>query len=125
MSEAKEKNPVVLVEAIGILPSLIKTIASVVKSKKKDKAEGPKSDPSAAPTPGEAVVASIKDAVSGEISSTRLLNLGGSLIIIYIAWEDIAAHGLTTKNLVLIGIGGLYSIAMALVTFLKDRYAKA
>ncbi len=120
--EAKEKNPIVLVEAISILPSLVKTLGSIFKRKTKEKAEKINLDPS---TPaGAAIVGHLKDAVSGEISSTRLLNVGGSLIIIYIAWEDIALNGLTSKNIALVGVGALYSAVMAFITYLKDRSGK-
>lgn len=113
----EKKNPAVLIKAIGILPSIIQTIASVVKAKK-DKKEAAKPEPE---TVAEGVVNSIKDAVSGEISSKRLLNIGGFGLIITIAVADISTYGITKQNLCLIGLGAAYSIAMSLITYLSER----
>jgi hypothetical protein len=115
--ESKEKNPIVLVEAISILPSLIKTLGSVFK-RKKDKPEEDKEKPEGA---GAQVVESIKDAVSGEISSKKLLNIGGFGLIIAIAISDIGIRGITKQNLVLVGLGVAYSIAMSLITAWGER----
>lgn len=115
----KEKNPVVLVEAISILPSLIKTLGSVFKRKTKDGGEKAPLDP--ATPPGAAIVEHFKDAVSGEISSTRLLNIGGATIIIYIAWGDMQANGLNWHNIALVVVGAAYSLAMSLISAWGDR----
>ncbi len=115
--ENKEKNPVVLVEAISILPTLIKTVASIFK-RKQDNPKEEKEKPEGA---GAQVIESIKDAVSGEISSKKLLNVGGFGLIIALAVADISAHGITKLNLCLVGIGVAYSVAMSIITWLSER----
>ena len=114
MSEQK-KNPLV----VGILtavPSLISTISGIIKDKREAKAEKEETA-----TTGEAVIESIKEITSGTFSSKRLLNVGGTALIIMLASADITAHGITKLNLALICVGAAYSLGMSIVTWLSER----
>jgi len=50
------------------------------------------------------------------ISSKRVLNLTGTAAIITVALFLIKKDGITENNLILIGIGAIYSIAMSFIT---------
>lgn len=121
MSE-KKKNPL-LAGLISLIPSAISTISTIVKDKK-EKKEADKAlegQHVITPTVAEAAVASMKDMVSGSISSKRVLNIGGTTLIIALAMADISAHGLSKLNLALICIGAAYSLGMPLITYLSEK----
>lgn len=115
----KKKNPF-LIALVSLLPEAIKTVTSIIKDKKERKAEDAVLKETTATT-GEAIVESIKEAVSTNISSKRLLNIAGSGLIITMAITNIGVHGLTKLNLGLICIGVVYSLGMSLITYLSDR----
>lgn len=104
----------ILAGLISLVPNLITTISSVIKDKKEKKAIE-------VPTPAGAIVDSMKEMVSGSISSKRILNIGGSGLIISLAISNIGTNGLTKQNLALIAIGVAYSLGMTLLTWLSER----
>lgn len=110
------KNPLIA-GIISLIPQAISTISSIVKDKKDRKAEA-KIEPA---TTGEAIVDSVKDMVSGSISSKRVLNIGGTGLIITLAMANISTQGLTKLNLALICVGACYSLGMSLITFFSER----
>ena len=103
---------------ISLIPQAITTISSIVKDKKEKKEVN---TPPVPPTPAGAIVDSMKEMVSGSISSKRLLNIGGSGLIISLAMSNISTNGLTKQNLALIAIGVTYSLGMSLITWLSER----
>jgi len=110
------KNPLII-GLFSLLPKAIETVATIVKDKKERKEEAKIE----ATTTGEAIVDSLKDVVTGSISSKRLLNIGGFGLIITLAISDISSHGITKQNLYLVALGIAYSISMSLITFLSER----
>lgn len=111
------KNPLLIANLISILPKAIETISSIVKDKKEKK----EAQTNAEATPGQVIVDSVKDAVSGSISSKRVLNIVGTGAIITLAMGDISTHGLSKLNLCLIALGATYSLGMSLITYLSER----
>ena len=113
MSEQK-KNPVIT-ELISIIPSAISAITSIVKDKREKKLQD------AIPVTTGEISGAIKDITSGTLSSKRILNIAGSGLIVTLAVSDITVHGLSKLNLILIGIGVVYSLGMSFLTFLSER----
>jgi len=120
--ETKKKNPI-LAGLITLLPNLVTTVSSIIKDKR-DKKQAEKEDVAHGTpyvTTGETIVDSLKEAVTGDISSKRVLNIGGFGLIVSIAVSDIGVHGITKQNLVLVGLGIAYSLGMSLITWLSER----
>lgn len=112
------KNPLIIGLA-SIIPQAFQVISSVIKDKKERKEA--KINPDA--TTGEVIAESVKDAISGSISSKRVLNIVGTGAIITLAMGDISTHGLSKLNLCLIALGATYSLGMSLTTYLSERKA--
>lgn len=110
------KNPLII-GAVSLLPNLISAISSIIKDKKVQKEE----TKSEATTTGEVILNSVKEITDGSISSKRVLNIGGTGLIIMLAYNDISTHGITKQNICLIGIGVVYSLGMSLVTYLSEH----
>ena len=101
---------------ISLIPQVVTTISSVVKDKRERKEA--KTTPV---TGGETIMESVKEMVSGTVSSKRLLNIGGFGLIISLAITNINANGLTKLNLGLIAAGIIYSLGKAVITWLSER----
>lgn len=116
MEEAKKKSPLIIGLA-SIFPQVIGAIVSIIKDKR-EKREVIKEETQ---TTGEAIIESVKDVVGGSISSKRILNLGGTGLIITLAINDISLHGLSKLNLGLVVLGVVYSLGMSFITCLSER----
>ena len=110
-----KKNPLIA-GLLTSIPSIVSGVVGIIKDKKQAKTE-----PKETTTTGEAVIESIKEITSGTISSKRLLNIGGTALIITLAVNDITANSITKLNLVLIAVGAVYSLGMTLITWLSER----
>jgi len=117
MSENK-KNPLITLAA-GALPGVIKTVVSLIQDKKKASAE---STAAPAATIGEEVkqiAEQVKDGV--QLSSKRLLNVVGTGVIVTFALSDMGVNGITKMNLIVLGMGALYSLGISLVSYLSEK----
>ena len=61
----------------------------------------------------------IKKGIS--ISSKRVLNLVGTSVIVSFALMDMQAKGINQFNMIVLGFGAAYSVAMSLITAWKER----
>lgn len=114
----EKKNPL-LVGLIGIIPAAVKTISSIVKDKKPGAAEVLTSAEET--TLGGQIVGGIKDAVSGSISSKRVINLGGTAAITSFAISDMVQNGINLSNFSVLALGAAFCVAMTFVTAWSER----
>lgn len=103
------KNPL-LFKALSLVLTVGGLIADKRKAKKAKEAAG---DAINAPDTLEAELPTI--------SATRALNLGGTVTLIGYALADMQANGITKFNLILAACGVVYSVGLALVSYLKEK----
>lgn len=115
--EAQKKNP--LAALIAIAPGIINTAISLIKDKKKISNENVLIGESTQPAGTQFIQEDIGKGI--QLSSKRLMNIGGTGLIITLAIADITTHGITKQNLCLVGLGILYSVAMSVITYLSER----
>lgn len=58
---------------------------------------------------------------SESLSLTRLSNVVGTPVIIGFALNDMMSQGINKNNLLVLGIGVVYSVGLGVVTYLKER----
>ena len=103
---------------LAAVPGLLNTGLSLIRDKKQKKENKITGEAIADPT--ELINKDVEVGVS--LSSKRILNIAGTGIIITIAVNDLTANGITRYNLILFGIGVLYSVSMAFVTYLTEKH---
>jgi len=108
--------PPALAGFLNIGGMIINSVVSIVQDKKRKKngdAEIPQGEELLIPPIGSA----IKSIATGvKLSSKRLLNLGGTGVIISIAVTDYAANGLSWPGVALFALGAVYCAVMAWIT---------
>ena len=103
-----------LAAILNIGGMVINSVVSIVQDKKRKKdGEVPEGEELLIPPIGSAV----RSLATGvKLSSKRLLNLGGTGVIISIAVADYASNGLTVENIALFSVGAIFSLIMAWIT---------
>lgn len=105
--EAK-KNPLIA-GLLTLAPQIVSGITSFVKDKREKREE--KKNENATVT--EVLVDSVKEITAGTFSSKRLMNVGGTAILIY--------HGISTNDVRVMALGVVYSIGMGIITYLSEK----
>lgn len=100
---AKKTNPV-LIE--GLLNLGTKLVSTVIDKRAAKKAAGD---------------AAAGNATAAPLSSTRLVNVIGTPVIIGFALNDMATAGINQQNLIVLGCGVVYSVALAFITYFKEK----
>ncbi len=113
------KNPFTAI--VSLLPVVVSTVTSIIKDKKKKEAEAGNIAITETNNSTSTVFESVKESLTENISSKRVLNIGGTAIIISTALSLMNANGLNHLNICLLGLGVAYSLGMSYITYLSER----